>query len=36
MVAELKDWIDTMYADNRTTSMSNKELMDKIEELKGK
>jgi isopropylmalate/homocitrate/citramalate synthase len=36
MVAELKDWIDTMYADNRTTSMSNKELMDKIEEIKGK
>ena len=35
MVAELKKWIDTMYADNRTTSLSNKELIDKIEEIKG-
>lgn len=33
LVVELKEWIDDMYADNRTTSMSNKELEDKVKEL---
>ena len=33
LVVTLKDWVDEMYADNRTTSLSNKELEDKIKEL---
>lgn len=33
LVVQLKEWIDDMYADNRTTSMSNKELEDKVKEL---
>ena len=34
IVIEMKKWIDEMYADNRTTSISNKEMRDKIKELK--
>ncbi len=34
IVIKLKDWVDEMYADNRTTSLSNKELEEKIKELK--
>ena len=33
LVVKLKDWVDEMYADDRTTSLSNKELEDKIAEL---
>ena len=29
----MKNWVDEMYADGRTTSLSNKELEDKIKEL---
>lgn len=36
LVIALKEWIDDMYADNRTTSMSNKELREKIKELEDK
>ncbi|TDP49824.1 2-isopropylmalate synthase [Aminicella lysinilytica] len=35
MVHALKDWVDELYADNRTTSISNKEIKEKIKELKG-
>lgn len=35
MVHALKDWVDELYADNRTTSISNKEIKQKIKELKG-
>ena len=30
---ELKDWVDLLYADGRTTSISNKELEEKVDEL---
>lgn len=33
LVVKLKKWVDQMYADNRTTSISNKEIEDKIREL---
>lgn len=33
LVVKLKEWVDEMYADDRTTSLSNKELEDKIKEL---
>lgn len=33
LVADMKNWVDEMYADGRTTSLSNKELEDKIKEL---
>lgn len=33
VVAALKDWVDEMYADGRTTSLSNQEMEDKISEL---
>ena len=33
LVIELKDWVDEMYADGRTTSLSNQEMEEKIEEL---
>ncbi|WP_419025551.1 2-isopropylmalate synthase [Emergencia sp.] len=33
LVIQLKEWVDEMYADDRTTSLSNKELEDKIKEL---
>lgn len=33
IVTELKDWVDEMYADGRTTSLSNMELENKVEEL---
>ena len=33
LVIQLKEWVDVMYADDRTTSLSNKELEDKIKEL---
>lgn len=36
MVIQLKEWVDEMYADDRTTSLSNKELEDKIRELTNK
>ncbi len=35
LVSDLKDWIDLMYEDGRTTAMSNLELETKIEELTG-
>lgn len=34
LVVRLKEWVDEMYADNRTTSISNKEIREKIKELK--
>lgn len=34
MVHSLKDWVDQLYADNRTTSISTGELENKIKELK--
>ncbi len=34
IVVKLKEWVDEMYADNRTTSLSNRELEEKIKELK--
>lgn len=34
IVKQLKVWVDEMYADNRTTSLSNGELEEKIEELR--
>ena len=33
IVLQLKDWVDVMYADGRTTSLSNKELEDKLKGL---
>lgn len=33
LVVQLKEWVDEMYADGRTTSLSNKELEGKIIEL---
>lgn len=33
IVAQLKDWVDEVYADGRTTSLANKELEDKLKEL---
>ena len=33
LVLKLKDWVDEMYADGRTTSLSNQELENKIKEL---
>lgn len=33
IVIELKEWVDTMYEDNRTTSLSNKEIVDKIKQI---
>ena len=33
LVVTLKDWVDEMYADGRTTSLSNQEMEDKIAEL---
>ncbi len=35
LVLQLKEWVDEMYADNRTTSISNAEMCEKIEELGG-
>ena len=35
MVAKVKDWVDEMYADGRTTSLSTGEMEAKIEELRG-
>ncbi len=35
LVAKLKDWVDDMYADGRTTSMSTGEMENKIAELTG-
>lgn len=34
IVNQLKTWVDEMYADGRTTCLSNKELEEKIKELK--
>ena len=34
IVQELKEWVDEMYADGRTTSLSNGEMEDKIAQLK--
>lgn len=34
IVEELKTWVDGLYADNRTTSLSNKEIYCKLAELK--
>ena len=33
LVAILKDWVDEMYADGRTTSLANQEIEDKISQL---
>ena len=33
LVVKMKEWVDEMYADNRTTSLSNKELENKVREL---
>ena len=33
LVVQVKEWVDEMYADGRTTSLSNKELETKIKEL---
>ena len=33
IVIKMKDWVDEMYADGRTTSLANKELEDKLKEL---
>ncbi|MEF9921969.1 MAG: 2-isopropylmalate synthase [Anaerovoracaceae bacterium] len=33
LVALMKDWVDKLYEDNRTTSLANSELEDKIAEL---
>jgi isopropylmalate/homocitrate/citramalate synthase len=35
MVVTIKEWVDEMYADGRTTSLANKELEEKISQLKG-
>ncbi|MDD5926942.1 MAG: 2-isopropylmalate synthase [Firmicutes bacterium] len=35
MVQKLKDWVDEMYSDGRTTSLSNSEIEIKIKELTG-
>ena len=35
LVLAMKDWVDEMYADGRTTSLSNKELENKVRELTG-
>ncbi|MCI5721670.1 MAG: 2-isopropylmalate synthase, partial [Firmicutes bacterium] len=35
IVAELKEWVDEMYADGRTTALANIELEAKIDELTG-
>ena len=32
-VIELKDWVDEMYADGRTTSISNREIRQKLKEM---
>ena len=34
MVKRLKEWVDEMYSDGRTTCLSNRELEDKIEEFR--
>ena len=34
IVKRLKEWVDEMYSDGRTTCLSNRELEDKIEELR--
>lgn len=36
VVKELKDWVDEVYADGRTTSLANKEIEDKYSEITGK
>ena len=33
LVRTLKDWVDEMYADGRTTSLANSEIENKIKEL---
>ena len=33
LVISLKDWVDEMYADGRTTSLSNQEMENKISQL---
>ena len=33
LVVKMKEWVDEMYADGRTTSLSNRELEEKIREL---
>ena len=35
LVLKMKEWVDEMYADGRTTSLSKGEIMDKIRELTG-
>ena len=36
IVLKMKDWVDVMYADGRTTSLSTGEIEDKLKELSGK
>ena len=33
IVAELKEWVDGLYADNRTTVLSNDEIFEKLAEM---
>ena len=33
IVAELKEWVDGLYADNRTTVLSNNEIFEKLAEM---
>lgn len=35
MVEKLKNWVDTLYVDGRTTSIANEELEQKVDELTG-
>ena len=35
LVVQLKEWVDVMYADGRTTSLSTGEMEEKIAELTG-
>ena len=35
LVAELKEWVDEMYADGRTTALASIEMEAKIDELTG-
>jgi hypothetical protein len=36
IVIKMKEWVDVMYADGRTTSLSTGEIEDKLKELSGK
>ena len=36
VVIQMKDWVDEMYADGRTTSLATSELEEKLKELYAK